>query len=334
MEPHEGGAKEPEYGEQFHSKQKRKSLVGLSITGVKEMWEKKTSKTTTSSGMSKLQRQQQRAPSLLDQGLGRSMASITSGSAAAFSEAAAAPASLPPPTPTAPLFALRPPAADSSSPFREQSLYMLPDQLQLQAHPPGPFGEASSPEPKSSGKSPKPASLLKKLSSSFRKAVTPKSGSKQQRSDAGCSNGGDAGLSASPCQGVRGNSTLSSDPSTTSMDLGMRTDQAPRSPAVSVSQEAHTAEEDQDWAGFGVRSREGSVEVQSALSSSVRGFVPVARKLGHGRPGCPPRTGLAATARAAAAPRHFAGVARGQLRVGRHADARRCCCGQRSRRSG
>lgn len=214
--------------------------------------------------MSKLQRQQHRAPSLLDQGLGRSMTGAAASSAAAFCDtAAAAPAasspasaasgaSLPPPTPTAPLFALRPAAADSSSPFREQSLYVLPDQLP--AHLPGSFGEAS-PEPKS-GKSPKPASLLKKLSSSFRKAVTPKSGSKHQRSDSTCSGGGDAGLlSASPSQGlgVRGHSTMSSDPSTASMDLVMRTDQTPKSPAVSVSQEAHTAEEDQDWAGFGVR---------------------------------------------------------------------------------
>ena len=153
----------------------------------------------------------------------------------------------PPATPQ--LFALQPSgsaAVPAWSPNAESAF--PPGQLQLPLQSSSSFGDAASAAASTDScskgaKSPASAGgMLKKLGQSIKKPITPKS-SKHSRSDA--ADHAPGGVSPVPA----GQSPFASQRSAASMDVTPAgPDQTPRTPTFSASQEAHTAEEDQDWA--------------------------------------------------------------------------------------
>eukprot|EP00198_Chlamydomonas_reinhardtii_P005195 XP_001694531.1 predicted protein [Chlamydomonas reinhardtii] len=121
-------------------------------------------------------------------------------------------------------------------------------------------------------KSPSSGNFFKRSFSGLKKALTPKSSSGKHKHGAaspGYAGSETGGLSPSPSGLLP---FVSRQPSSSSMDLNVRSDQAAplqpalRSPTPSVSCDAQTALEEQEWTAE--RSREGSIEVQSEMKAA------------------------------------------------------------------
>ncbi|GIL69776.1 hypothetical protein Vretimale_10174 [Volvox reticuliferus] len=254
-----------EYGEASQGGKRRSSLGALSkskpVTKLKSMFEAKgpAPKIKESGLLGKLK------PISASHDAG-SFAAALSGSMASLKMSVGGPLQQPPATPIAPLFSVLPAPAEPdvlphpSPPRSAEDLQMgLP--VYQESLPDGGDADAR--------KSPGSAGFLKRMSSSLKKALTPKSSTGKQKAEGfSPSYAGSEASNMSPRPSGQLLMTPGSQPSSTSMDLNCRSDQtqsAPtRSPPTLMGYEVHVTRDYPEWA----RSCEGGVDSTFRPTSS------------------------------------------------------------------
>ncbi|GIL62915.1 hypothetical protein Vafri_17101 [Volvox africanus] len=254
-----------EYAEASQGGKRRSSLGALSkskpVTKLKSMFEAKGP-----------------APKIKESGLlgklkpisashdATSFAAAISGSMASLKMSVGGPAQQPPPTPIAPLFSVLPAPVEPDvlplpSPPRSVEDLQMSLPVYQESLPDGGDVDAR--------KSPGSAGFLKRMSSSLKKALTPKSSTGKQKADGfSPSYAGSDASNLSPRPSAQLLMTPGSQPSSTSMDLNYRSDQtqsAPmRSPSALMGYEVHAARDYPEW----TRPCEGGVDSTFRPTSS------------------------------------------------------------------
>ncbi|GLI62527.1 hypothetical protein VaNZ11_005185 [Volvox africanus] len=254
-----------EYAEASQGGKRRSSLGALSkskpVTKLKSMFEAKGP-----------------APKIKESGLlgklkpisashdATSFAAALSGSMASLKMSVGGPPQQPPPTPIAPLFSVLPAPVEPDvlpqpSPPRSAEDLQMSLPVYQESLPDGGDVDAR--------KSPGSAGFLKRMSSSLKKALTPKSSTGKQKADGfSPSYAGSDASNLSPRPSAQLLMTPGSQPSSTSMDLNSRSDQtqsAPtRSPSALMGYEVHVARDYPEW----TRPCEGGVDSTFRPTSS------------------------------------------------------------------